>query len=112
MASVLHIFQEIPKSYCPRLHQSIGQVIILQWRQHFSATTKGWKKSIHSVHWGINLPPPPTLHKNTTPLFLAKPPLNWNTVQALPFYAIYPYILVFREPRPLKVGFFNEPLKY
>ena len=36
----------------------------------------------HSVHWGIN--PSPTL-KNTTPRFLAKPTLNWQTVQAPPF---------------------------
>ena len=37
---------------------------------------------LHSVHQGINSPPPPL--KNTTPLFLAKPPLNLQTVQAPP----------------------------
>ena len=40
------------------------------------------------------------------------PPLNQQTVQALPFWAIPPTILVFREPLPLKVGFFSESPKY
>ena len=32
----------------------------------------------HSLHWGT--PPPPS--ENTIPLFLSKPPLNQQTVQA------------------------------
>ena len=50
-------------------------------------------KKHHSVHWGLN---PPL--KNTTPLFLAKPPLNQQTVQAPPFLGNppTPSILVFR----------------
>ena len=34
----------------------------------------------HSVHWGINSPP-----QKHHLLFLAKPPLNQQTVQAAPF---------------------------
>ena len=34
------------------------------------------KYACHSVHWGIT---PPQKYQ---PLFLAKPPLNWQTVQA------------------------------
>ena len=37
----------------------------------------GWPS--HSVHRGINPPPPPL--KSSTPLFLAKSPLNFQTVQ-------------------------------
>ena len=51
---------------------------------------------MHSGHWGIN----PSL-KNSTPLFLAKPPLNQQTVPPPPlppFQAIPPYILVFQDP--------------
>ena len=66
----------------------------------------------HSVHWGIN--PPPQKHYPPPPLFLAKPPLNWQTLQAPSFQAISPSILVFHEPLPppLKVVFFSEPPKH
>ena len=61
----------------------------------------------NSVHQGINPPsktPPP-------PLFLAKLPLNQQTVQA-PFLGnLSPSLLVFRDS-PLKVRFFSEPKKY
>ena len=57
----------------------------------------------HSVHWGIK----PSL-RNTTLLFLAKPLLNLQTVQA-PLLRQSPSILVFHEPPPLKIGFFSEP---
>ena len=53
------------------------------------------KKSLsrHSVHWGIN---PPQKHH---PLFLAKPPLNQQTVQAPPpLLGNPPYILAFHDP--------------
>ena len=57
----------------------------------------------------IGLPP----LENTPPLILAKPPpLNLQTVQAPPFLGNPPYILVFREPLPLKLGFFGELQKY
>ena len=53
---------------------------------------------VHSVHCGINPPPPPS---KTPPLsFLQSPPLNRQTVQALSFYAVAPSVLVFREPPP------------
>ena len=48
----------------------------------------------HSGHGGIN--PFPEKHY---PLFLAKPPLNQQTVQA-PLFGQSPYILVFQEPLP------------
>ena len=45
-------------------------------------------------------------------LFLSKPPLNWQTVQA-PSLGNPPSILVFLEPCPtLKFEFFSEPPKY
>ena len=54
----------------------------------------------HSVHWGIN-PPPPSPSKTPPCLFFTKPPLNLQTVPATPFWAISPYILVFlRTPSP------------
>ena len=61
----------------------------------------------HSGHWGIT----PHL-KNTTSFFLAKPPLNQQTVQALPFLGNPRYILVFQDPPPPKTGFFSKPQKY
>ena len=53
----------------------------------FRSLSKVWAKPFflyrvpsHGVRWGIKpLPPSKTLH----PLFLAKPPLNLQTVQAL-----------------------------
>ena len=60
----------------------------------------------HSGHWGIN---PPQKHPF---LSCQAPLLNQQTVQALPFYAMPPYILVFQDPLPLKVRSFSEPPKY
>ena len=51
----------------------------------------------HSVHQSIN----PFPLKNTTPSFLPSPPLNLETVQALPnFLGNFPSILVFRKLSP------------
>ena len=50
--------------------------------------------------------------KTPPPLSCKVPPLNQQTVQALPFWTIPPTILVFREPLPLKVGFFSESPEY
>ena len=47
------------------------------------------------VHWGIN---PPLI--NTPPLFLAKPPLNWQTVQPP---------LILKQFSPLYWFFLNPP---
>ena len=41
-----------------------------------------------------------TPFKNATPTFLLSPPLNLETVQASPFQAILPYIVVFCDPPP------------
>ena len=51
----------------------------------------------HSVHGGINLPPP---QKHLLPSFVPSPsPLNLQTVQAPPFLCTPPpSILVFHEP--------------
>ena len=46
------------------------------------------------MHWGIN---PPQKHH---PLFLAKPPLNLQTVQVPSFLGNPPAILVFHETPP------------
>ena len=54
------------------------------------------------MHRGINL------RQKHHPLFLAKPPLNLQTVQAPPFLGNPPSILAFREP-PLKVFSFLTP---
>ena len=53
---------------------------------------------VHSVHWGIN-PPPPSPLKNTNPSILPSPPSNLQTVQA-PF---------FRQSLPLYWFFMNSP---
>ena len=74
----------------------------------------------HSVHWGINLPekhppsfspsppPPPFLeiYKLSKPYYL-----NYPQIIQAPFYQIIqaPYISVFCELLPLKIGFFSEP---
>ena len=67
----------------------------------------------YGVDWGLN---PPLPLRNTTPFFLAKPPLNQQTVQAPLFRQSSPSILFFCEPLPppppLKVGFFSEPPNY
>ena len=51
--------------------------------------------ALHSVHWGINSPPP----QKHYPLFLAKPPLNQQTVQ----------VPLFRQYPPLYRFFVNPP---
>ena len=52
------------------------------------------KKAVNynNVHWGINPAPPHStpLLKNTAPLFLAKSPLNLQTVQASPLFGQSP----------------------
>ena len=48
--------------------------------------------------------------RNTPFLFLAKPPLNLQTVQ-VPFLGNHPSILVFHAPA-LKINFFSETQKY
>ena len=53
---------------------------------------------MHSGHWGIN----PSL-KNSTPLFLATPPLNQQTVPPPPSP-------LFRQSPPI-YWFFKAPLK-
>ena len=60
----------------------------------------------HSVHQGIT-PPPPL--KNTTPLFLAKPPSKSVNCSSLPlFLGNLPLYIGFSwTPLPLKVGFFS-----
>ena len=57
---------------------------------------------------------PPTSPSKTLPSsFLASTLLNQQIVQVPPlFRQSPPSILVFREPTPLKVGFFKEPPKY
>ena len=68
----------------------------------FSGEVQSFFKQVHSVHWGIN-----------PPLFLAKLPLN---LQTIPFLGNPSYILVSREtPPPLppvKLGLSHEPPKY
>ena len=54
---------------------------------------------IHSVHWGVTLPP----QKNTTPLFLAKPPLNWQTVQGPLFRHFPPLYWFFVNPNKSRI---------
>ena len=55
--------------------------------------------------------PPPSPQKSN-PLFLAKSPLNLQTVQA-PFLGNPPFYISFlRTPLPLKVGPFSERPKY
>ena len=61
----------------------------------------------HNGHWGIN---PPL--KNTTPLLIAKPPLNQQTVQATPLFRQSPPIYWFFKIPHLKVRSFSEPQKY
>ena len=56
---------------------------------------------IGDVHWGIGVSPPfpPAPLKNTTPLILAKSPLNQQTVQALLFFSLAAlYICFFVTP--------------
>ena len=50
------------------------------------------KYCLHSVHWGIN---PPQKHH---PLFLAKPPLNQQTVQPRIFRQSPPIYWFFKTP--------------
>ena len=79
----------------------------LQCKKHFNpANNTSTIQSHYIVCTGASSP-----LKNTIPLFIAKPPLNWQTVQAPPFQAITPSILVFCEP-PLKVRSISEPQKY
>ena len=61
---------------------------------------------IHSVHWGINLPP-----QNTPPLFS---PLNLQPVQAPSLFreSPPPYWFFVNLSPALKVRFFSEPSKY
>ena len=59
------------------------------------------------MRWGINAP-----FKNTTPSFLQSAPLKSANCPSPPFLGNPPTILVFREPLPLKVGFFSESPKY
>ena len=54
-------------------------------------------------------PPVPQKHY---PLFLAKPPLNLQTVQAPLFRQAPLYVGFLWPPPPLKIGFFSEPQKY
>ena len=63
-------------------------------------------QSIYIVGIGVSTPLP----SKTPPLFLAKPPLNQQTVQAPPFRQS-PLYIGFSRP-PLKVGSFSEPQKY
>ena len=61
---------------------------------------------VHSVHWGINLP------SKTPPLFLAKPPLNQQTVQAPSFLGNSPlYIGFLWTPPPPKSQIFQWTAK-
>ena len=53
------------------------------------------KYPLHNVHWGLNPPLPPPFLKNTTSLFLAKPPLKSANSLSLHLY------IVFRDPPPL-----------
>ena len=62
---------------------------------------------MYSVHQGIN---PPS--KTPLPLFLAKTPLNLQTVQAPLFRQFPPLYIDFSWTLPLKVGFFSERPKY
>ena len=70
------------------------------------------RQNNHSGHWGIKPLPTPTPSK---PLFfLAKLPLNQQTVQTLPFLGNAPLHIGFSKPppHPLKVGSFIELPKY
>ena len=49
----------------------------------------------HSGHEGMNTPP-----KNTTPLFLAKPPLKSKNCPSPPFLAIPSIYSFFKTPPP------------
>ena len=60
------------------------------------------------VRIGVSTPTP---LNSTTPSFLPRSPLNWQTVQA-PFLGNPPLYIVFLWMPPLKVGSFNEPPKY
>ena len=63
---------------------SLSKIAHQLWLDHpFSQGTMTTEKTVwagHSGHWGINPPP-----SKTPPLFLAKPPLNQQTVQVPPF---------------------------
>ena len=76
-------------------------------RTAYSNTIKFWS-FIHSVHGGIN-PPPPL--KNTTSLFLAKPLLKSANCPSPSLFRQSPPLSWFFVdfPLPLKVGFFIEP---
>ena len=60
------------------------------------------------MHWGIN-PLPLPHHKSTTPSFCQDPIKSENCPSPTFFKVIPPYILVFHEPLPLKIGFFSKP---
>ena len=71
--------------------------------KRFCLTLNSSIASDHSVHWGIN-----------PLLFLTKPPLNLQTVQA-PLFRQFPPLYWFLwppRPSPLKVRFFSEPPTY
>ena len=89
--------ERIPKSLDVNNFESPRSFVLSIWQK--KATSNKFVKL--SVHWDIN----PFL-KNTTSLFLAKPPPPLNQqLSKPPFLENTPSILVFCEPPPSKLDF-------
>ena len=69
------------------------------------AAMKHYKKITMVTYCALGTPPPPPPQKHPPPFFLAKSPLNRQTVQA-------PLFKQSLSQPSLKVGSFSEPLKY
>ena len=95
--------------WCPK-HQKFLFGCVLEFASHVSVSwlPKFIFADSQIIVW-IGVSP---LFKNTTPLFLVKPPLKLASCPSPSFLGNPPSVLIYRPPPPLKVRFSSERPKF